>query len=233
LRSYIQRGSIIKNSVEKVFDERAIDAFVLGLCCSDLVEEIEKTKHRTVSELMEIASRFADGEDVYHNKRARSPERDRPNRYNNQKCRSCNDDGHNPCNQVAAWYKRSIKEGGERWNSGYRRRDDSGGDRSRNFNPSPKDILNGPCHIHYTYLDGKGVSNHLMRNCRTLMKLQEAIEFSQAKKWGSTPHGAPPPPPYNKGAANQGYPRQSNQGYPHSKVDITVMIQPVPKSKKE
>jgi hypothetical protein len=65
------------------------------------------------------------------------------------------------------------------------------------------------------------------------MKLQEAIEFSQAEKPGSTAYGAPPPPPYNKGAGNQGYPRQSNQGYTQSKVHITVMIQPVPKSKKE
>jgi hypothetical protein len=104
---------------------------------------------------MEIANRFTDGEDAYHNKMARSPVRDRPNRYNNQKHRSRNVDGHNPCNQVAAWYKRSSKEGSEHRNNGYRRRDDSGGDRSRNFDLSPKDILNGPCHIHYAYVDGK------------------------------------------------------------------------------
>jgi hypothetical protein len=80
---------------------------------------------------MEITSRFVDGEDVYHNKRARSPERDRSNRYNNQRRRSRNDDGHNPRNQVVAGYKRSGKEGSERRNSGYHRRDDSGGERSR------------------------------------------------------------------------------------------------------
>jgi hypothetical protein len=33
------------------------------------VEEIGRTKPRTVSELMEVANRFADGEDVYNNKR--------------------------------------------------------------------------------------------------------------------------------------------------------------------
>jgi hypothetical protein len=65
------------------------------------------------------------------------------------------------------------------------------------------------------------------------MKLQEAIEFSQAEKLGSTAYGVPPPPPYDKDATNQGYPRQINQGYPQSKVHIAVMIQPVPKSKKE
>jgi hypothetical protein len=109
----------------------------------------------------------------YHNKRAWSPERDRPNRYNNQKRRSRNEDSHNMCNQVATGYKRCSKEGGERRNSGYHGRDDSGGDISRNFDLSPKDILNGPCHIHYAYVDGKRVSNHVMRDCRTFMKLQE------------------------------------------------------------
>jgi hypothetical protein len=72
-----------------------------------------------------------------------------------------------------------------------------------------------------------------MRDCRTFTKLQEAIEFSPAKKPGSMAYGAPPPPPYNKGIVNQGYPRQSNQDYPQSKVHITAMIQPVPKSRKE
>jgi hypothetical protein len=65
------------------------------------------------------------------------------------------------------------------------------------------------------------------------MKLQEAMEFSQAGEPGSTTYGAPQPPPYTKGIVNQGYPRQSNQGYPQSKIHITTMIQPVLKSKKE
>jgi hypothetical protein len=39
LSSYIQRWSIIKNSVEDVSDERAVDAFSTGLRRSDLVEE--------------------------------------------------------------------------------------------------------------------------------------------------------------------------------------------------
>jgi hypothetical protein len=192
-----------------------------------------RIKPRTISELMEIASRFADREDAYHNKRARSPKRDRPSRYNNQRCISRNDDGHNPRNQVAAGYKRRREEGGKRRNNGYCRRDDLGGDRSRNLNPSPEDILNGPCHTHYTYLDVKRVSNHPMRDCRTFMKVQEAIEFTKAEKPGSTAYSAPPPPRYNKGRTNQGYPRQRNQGYTQSKVHITVMIQPVLKSKKE
>jgi hypothetical protein len=71
LRSYIQRWSIIKNSAEDVSDERAVDAFSTGLRRSDLVEELGRIRPKTVSELIEIASRFADGEDAYNNKRAR------------------------------------------------------------------------------------------------------------------------------------------------------------------
>jgi hypothetical protein len=70
LPSYIQRWRIIKNSAENVFDERAIDAFALGLRSLDLVEELGRIKTRTMSELMEVANRFVDGEDAYHNKRA-------------------------------------------------------------------------------------------------------------------------------------------------------------------
>jgi hypothetical protein len=57
-----------------------IDAFLAGLHRSDLVEEIGRTKPRTVAELMEEANRFTDGEDAYNNKRGRSPEVDRTSR---------------------------------------------------------------------------------------------------------------------------------------------------------
>jgi hypothetical protein len=80
LRSYIQRWIVIKNSAEDVSDERATDAFSAGLHRLDPVEEIGRTKPRTVLELMEIANRFADGEDAYNNKRGRSPEVDKSSR---------------------------------------------------------------------------------------------------------------------------------------------------------
>jgi hypothetical protein len=67
LRSYIQRWSVIKNSAEDVSDERAIDAFLAGLRRSDLVEEVGRTKPRTVSELMKVVNRFADEDDAYNN----------------------------------------------------------------------------------------------------------------------------------------------------------------------
>jgi hypothetical protein len=68
LRSYIQRWSIIKNSAEDVSDEWAIDAFSASLRRSDLMEELGRTSPKTVSELMEIAKKFTDGEDAYNNK---------------------------------------------------------------------------------------------------------------------------------------------------------------------
>jgi hypothetical protein len=68
LCSYIQWWSVIKNSAEDVSDEQAIDAFSAGLRRSDLVEAVGRTKPRIVSELMEVANRFTDGEDAYKNK---------------------------------------------------------------------------------------------------------------------------------------------------------------------
>jgi hypothetical protein len=40
--------------------------------------------------------------------------------------------------------------------------------------PSPNDMLNGPCHIHSAFVDGKRVSRHAMKDCTTFLKLQEA-----------------------------------------------------------
>jgi hypothetical protein len=107
LRSYIQRWSIIKKSAEDVSDERAVDAFSAGLRRSDLVEELGRTKPKTVSELMDVANRFADGEDAYNNKRGRSPEDDKVSR---QRRRYRNEDGRARRNQIAAGYEKIDEE---------------------------------------------------------------------------------------------------------------------------
>jgi hypothetical protein len=70
-------------------------------------------------------------------------------------------------------------------------------------------MLYGPCRIHYEYLDGKRVSNHQMKDCRTFLRLQSAMGSSQR------------------------YQVQSLARHLESKVYISAMIQPVPKSKKE
>jgi hypothetical protein len=110
LRSYIQRWSVIKNLVEDVSDERAIDAFSAGLHCSDLVDEIGRTRPTTVAELMEEANRFANREDAYNNKRGRSPEADRTSR---QRRRHRNRDNQGRRNQVAVGYEAKEEEGYE------------------------------------------------------------------------------------------------------------------------
>jgi hypothetical protein len=74
LRSYIQRWSIIKNSIVDVSDKRVIDAFTVGLRQGDLVKEMGRIKPKIVAELLDIANRFVD---AYHNKRMRSPEDDK------------------------------------------------------------------------------------------------------------------------------------------------------------
>jgi uncharacterized protein YPO0396 len=107
LCSYIQRWSIIKNSAEDVSDERAIYAFLSGLRRTDLVEEIGRSRPKTVSELMEIANRFADGEDAYNNKRERSPEVDRTSR---QRRRYRKGDNYGRRNQIATGYDERNEE---------------------------------------------------------------------------------------------------------------------------
>jgi hypothetical protein len=174
-----------------------------------------RNKPKTVSELMDIANKFADGEDAYHNKRTRSSKDDRSHRYSNQRHRSQNYDNYS--SHIATGYKGNNNEGEERQNNGYCNRDDSGSHRPfrpRNFDPSPEDVLNEPCHMHYAYVDGKRVSNHLMEDCRTFLKLLEAIGTKQAGTLGSIAYDTPPPLLLlsHGNAATQGQPNSGSQG---------------------
>jgi hypothetical protein len=49
--------------------------------------------------------------------------------------------------------------------------------------------------MHYAYVDGKRVSNHLMRDCRTFLRLQEVVGLKQADAQGTIAYDAPPPLP--------------------------------------
>jgi hypothetical protein len=40
-------------------------------------------------------------------------------------------------------------------------------------------MLNGLCHIHSAFVDGKRVSRHAMKDCTTFLKLQEAALSKQ------------------------------------------------------
>jgi hypothetical protein len=138
-----------------------------------------RIKPKTVSDLMDIANQFADGEDACNNKRTRSPEDNRGNRYGGQRRRSRNYDNYGSHSQVAAGYKDNNYQGDDRRNSGYHStgREDYGNSKRfqsrepREYNPSPDDMLNGPCQIHSMFVDGKRVSRHTMKDCKTFLKL--------------------------------------------------------------
>jgi hypothetical protein len=145
-----------------------------------------RIKPKTVSELMDVANRFADGEDACNNKRTRSPEDDRRNRYGSQRRRSRNYDNHGYHSQVAAGYKDNNYQGGERRSSGYQSYGKEDYKKfptreSREYNPSPEDMLNGPCHIHSAFVDRKRVSRHAMKDCTIFLKLQEAALNKQTE----------------------------------------------------
>jgi hypothetical protein len=209
-----------------------------------------RIKPKTVSDLMDIANRFADGEDACNNKQTRSPEDDRGNRYGGQRRRSRNYDNYGSHSQEAAGYKDNNYQGGDRRNSGYRSygREDYGSSKRfqsrepREYNPSPDDMLNGPCHIHSAFVDGKRVSRHAMKDCKTFLKLQEAAVSKQAEAKrqgykGNTNNAPTTAQQANNGASQgQNQPSQGHDndgGYISSKGHITTMIQPVPKSNKE
>jgi hypothetical protein len=143
------------------------------------VEEIGRTRPRTVSELMEVANRFVDGEDAYNNKRGRSPEVDKTS---GQRRRYRNGDNHRRRNQIAARYDGRNEEGYE--NIEFPTRDGRGKEKPRYSGPSTEDMLYGPCRIHYAYLDGKRVSNHQIKDCRTFLRLQNAMDSSQGTRQG-------------------------------------------------
>jgi hypothetical protein len=75
---------------------------------------MDRIKPKIVSDLMDIANRFADGKDACNNKRTRSPEDDRGNRYSGQRRRSHNYDNYGSHSQVAVGYKYNNYQGDER-----------------------------------------------------------------------------------------------------------------------
>jgi hypothetical protein len=172
-------------------------------------------ENKAVSELTEVANRFADGEDAYNNKRGRSPEVDRASR---QRRRYRNGDSHARRNQIAAGHERRDEEGYE--NKEFQARVNHGVEKPKYSGLSVEDMLYGPCRIHYAYLDGKRVSNHQMKDCRTFLRLQSAMDLNQGARQGGK-------------SMSRGYQVQRLARHLESKIYISAMIQPVPKSKKE
>jgi hypothetical protein len=77
-------------------------------------------KPKILSDLMDIANRFADGKDACNNKQMRSPKDDSGNRYSGQRRRSRNYDNYGSHSKVATGYKDNNYQGDDCWNSGYR-----------------------------------------------------------------------------------------------------------------
>jgi hypothetical protein len=179
------------------------------------MEELGRRKPRTVSELMEVANRFTNGEDAYNNKRAHSP---KVNKAGRQRRRYHNEDSRTRSNQIAAGYARKDEEGYK--SREYQGRSNRGEDKLKYSGPSAEDMLHGPYRIHYAYLDGKRVSDHQMKDCRTFLRLQSALDPNQGTHQGGK-------------RTSQGYQMQRLAKNLESKVYISAMIQPVPKSKKE
>jgi hypothetical protein len=132
------------------------------------VEEVGRIKPRTVSELMEVANRFADGEDAYKNKRGCSPEVDKTSR---QRRRYRNGDNNGRRNQIFIGYDGRNEEGYE--NKEFQTRDSRGKEKPRYLGPSAEDMLYG-----------KRVSNHQMKDCRTFLRLQNDMDSSQGARQG-------------------------------------------------
>lgn len=76
LRAYIQRWTILRNSAEEIPDESAIDAFRRGLLRINIKEELGRLKPKTVSELLEHANRWVDGEDSILNEQCQQTHED-------------------------------------------------------------------------------------------------------------------------------------------------------------
>jgi hypothetical protein len=128
---------------------------------------------------MEVANRFADGEDAYNNKRGCSPEVDRASR---QRRRYHNEDSHTRRNQIAAGYERRDEEGYE--SREFQGRSNRQEEKPKYSGPSAEDMLHSPCRIHYAYLDGKRVSNHQIKDCKMFLRLQSALDLNQGARQG-------------------------------------------------
>jgi hypothetical protein len=139
--------------------------------------------------------------------------------------------------QVATGYKDNSYQGNDRRSSGYRSYGKEDYKKfqtreSREYNPSPEDMLNGPCHIHSAFVDGKRVSRHAMKDCTTFLKLKEAAlnKQAEAKRQGYEGNTSNVPAnqqenngvPQNQDQLNQG--RDDDGGYVPSKGHITTMI---------
>jgi predicted nucleotidyltransferase len=64
LRDYIQRFSKQRTELPNITDSDVIDAFLAGTTCRDLVSKLGRKTPTRASELMDIATKFASGQEA-------------------------------------------------------------------------------------------------------------------------------------------------------------------------
>src|SRR3954451_8095818 len=64
MRSYVACFTKILNEAVSISVDRAVDAFSEGIDRESHIEELGRRKPKTITELMEIANGWADGEDL-------------------------------------------------------------------------------------------------------------------------------------------------------------------------
>src|SRR3954467_5847472 len=84
MRSYVARFTKILNEVVSISVDRAVDAFSEGIRRESLIEELGRRKPKTITELMEIANGWADGEDLARRRQPRENDDDNSRRRKNQ-----------------------------------------------------------------------------------------------------------------------------------------------------
>ena len=200
VRSYIGRFTKLINAAEDISVDRAIDAFNDGLRREAHQEELGKLRPKTISELMDIAVRWADGEDHVRKGRTRSDDEDEDRRNDHsgrrderrKKRRNRNYESGDGLELVAAGYadRRDDHRDDRRDDRRDYRRDDrqyrgnyQGGNQAwKPRTPRAPELpahaqLDAPCYIH-SYFDQKDQrrkSTHTLRECRQFIELQQIM----------------------------------------------------------
>ena len=70
---YIQRWTLLRNSVARISEDNTIYAFTRGVYRLELKEALGRVKPKTIAHPMQIANEWADGEDSICNERSGTP----------------------------------------------------------------------------------------------------------------------------------------------------------------
>lgn len=171
IHSYIQRWTTLKNSATDISEESVIWAFMEGVRRSALREEFGRQKPKTIGKMMEVADRWADGEESVRNDQGRSPGDDGEGNRNSERRKRGKTREGGDADFIAAEFSKS-RDGGYRRNRDWKQK------------PEEQPIseqLEEYCSFH-AYRDketGKLKSTHLLKNCRKLQMINQALNQNQ------------------------------------------------------